>query len=198
VVAEGLKSTLKVLLKHARTDDFLSFLTLWACLGVVLAHVLIVGGAETDDALSSLVTNVDTDEHGLPGDLLAEVQAPEVSTELGVDLSENVDVYSIIVLADGLAGDELGDDGAVCVDLVLQSRIEVLLLDAVWHDDEEEEQVFIVALGGSSELLSIGVLPAHELQVVVVNGFLECLDSRPVVELDDVTVVDVDVELALL
>jgi len=38
-------------------------------LGVVLAHVLIVGGAEANDALLALMANVDADQHRLLGDL---------------------------------------------------------------------------------------------------------------------------------
>jgi len=65
VVSESLESALEVLLKHARADDFLAFLTLRACLGVVLAHVLVVRSTEANDALLSFVADVDTDEHCL-------------------------------------------------------------------------------------------------------------------------------------
>jgi len=34
-------------------------------LGVVLAHVLVVGGAEADDALLAFVADVDADKHCL-------------------------------------------------------------------------------------------------------------------------------------
>ena len=98
-------------------------------MSIVLAHMLIIGGAEANDALLALVADVDTDEHGLSRDLSAKVEAPEVTTELGVDLPEDVDVDPVVVLLDGLARDELGDDGAVGVDLVLQRGVEVLLLD---------------------------------------------------------------------
>ena len=48
------------------------------------------------------MANIDTDEHGLVGDFLAEVESPEVSTELGIDLSEDVDIDPVIILLDGL------------------------------------------------------------------------------------------------
>lgn len=65
VVSESLESALEVLLEHARADDLLAFLALRARLGVVLAHVLIVGGTEANDALLSFVADVDADKHGL-------------------------------------------------------------------------------------------------------------------------------------
>ena len=49
LVSECLESTLEVLLEHARADDLLALLALGTRLGVVLAHMLVVGSAETDD-----------------------------------------------------------------------------------------------------------------------------------------------------
>jgi hypothetical protein len=65
VVSEGLESTFKVLLKHAGADDFLALLALRTCLGVVLAHVFVIGSAESDDALLAFVTYIDSNKHGL-------------------------------------------------------------------------------------------------------------------------------------
>jgi hypothetical protein len=62
---ESLESTFKVLLKHTRADDFLPLLTLWTCLCVVFAHVLIISCAKADDTLLALVANIDTNQHGL-------------------------------------------------------------------------------------------------------------------------------------
>lgn len=69
VVPEGLEGTLEVALEHSRADDLLTFLTLRTCLGVVFAHVLIVSGAEPDDALLAFMANVDADQHRFPRDL---------------------------------------------------------------------------------------------------------------------------------
>jgi len=107
VISECLEGALEVLLENTRADNFLALLSLWTSLGVVLAHVLIIGSAETDDTLLTLVTNINTYKHCLLGDLRAKVEAPEVSSELGIDLSQNVDVNSIIVFLDGLTGNEL-------------------------------------------------------------------------------------------
>lgn len=49
LVSECLESTLEVLLEHTRADNLLALLALGTRLGVVLAHVLVVGSAETDD-----------------------------------------------------------------------------------------------------------------------------------------------------
>lgn len=65
VISESLERVLEVSLKHSRTDDLLSLLTLWTRLSVILAEVLVVGGAETNNALLSFVTDVDSDKHGL-------------------------------------------------------------------------------------------------------------------------------------
>ena len=121
---------------------------------------------------------------------------PQVSTQLGVDLSEDVDEDTIVELLDGLARHELRDDRAVCVDLVLESCVEVLLLDRVWHDDQEKVEIF--SLLWLLQLFSIGIFSADILGVVVVNGLLESFDIGLVAQLNDVSVVNVDVEPPLL
>jgi hypothetical protein len=98
VVSKCLESTLEVLLEHARADDLLALLALGTRLGVVLAHMLVVGCAEADDALFTFVANIDTDQHGLIGYLFSEVEAPEVTSKLSIDLSEDIDVDPVIIL----------------------------------------------------------------------------------------------------
>ena len=88
-------------------------MSLRACLCVVLAHVLIISGNKTNKGLFSLVANVDTDKHGLVGDLSSEVHSPEITAELGIDLSHDVQVDAIVVAVDGLGSHELRDDGVV-------------------------------------------------------------------------------------
>lgn len=80
----------------------MTFLCLWTCLGVVLAEMFVIGSTETDNRLLSLVTNVDSDKHSLSTDLFAKAHSPEVTTKLGVDLSDDVDKDTVIVLHDGL------------------------------------------------------------------------------------------------
>ncbi len=76
-------------------------------MGVVLAEVLIVGCDKTDDTLLALVADINTNEHSFLGDLFAEAHSPEVTAELGVDLSNDVHVDSVVVSVDSLAGHEL-------------------------------------------------------------------------------------------
>jgi hypothetical protein len=76
VVSECLESALEVFLENTRTDDLLSFLALRACLCVVLAHVLVVGGTEANNTLFSFVANVNTYKHGLLGNFGAKVETP--------------------------------------------------------------------------------------------------------------------------
>lgn len=74
---------------------------------VVLAHVGIVSGNETDDRLFSLVANVDTNKHSFIGDLCTEVHSPEITSQFGIDLSHNVQIDAVIVTVDGLGRNEL-------------------------------------------------------------------------------------------
>jgi len=165
-------------------------------LSVVLAHVLVVGSTEADDGLLALVANVDSYEHGSFRDFGSEIESPQIAAKLGIDLAEDVDVDSVVVLLNGLGAHKLRDDRRISVDLVLESSVQVLLLDVVGHDDEEEVQVF--GLLGLMQLVAFGVLATDVLQIVVVNGFLEGLDVRLVGELDNVAIVDVDAKLAVL
>lgn len=108
---------------------------LWTGLSVVLAHVWVVRSAETDGTLLTLVADINADQHGLVRDLLAELHAPEITAELGVHLTDDVEEDTVIVALDGAVGDELRDDRAVAVDFVFQERIEVLVVRVVGHDD---------------------------------------------------------------
>jgi len=72
----------------------------------------------------------------------------------------------------------------------------VLLFDGVGHDDQEEVEVLSFSWLG--QLSSVGILAADVLEVVVVDGFFEVLDSGLVAELNDVSVVDVNVESSLV
>ena len=101
VVSECLECTLEVSLQDARADDFLTLLTLWTSLRVVFTHVLIVSCAESDDTLLAFVADIDSNKHCLSRYLLSEIESPKISAQLGVDLSQNVDIDSIIVFLDG-------------------------------------------------------------------------------------------------
>ena len=102
-----LQGATEVLLKNIGGNNFLALLSLRACLCVVLAHVLIIGSNETNDGLFSLVANVNTYKHSFAGDLCAEVHSPEITAELGIDLSHNVQIDAIIVAVDSLCRNEL-------------------------------------------------------------------------------------------
>lgn len=135
VVFKCFESLLEVLLEHARADDLLALLALGTRLGVVLAHVLVVGSTEADNTLFTFVANIDSNEHGFFGDLWSETKAPEVTTELSINLSEDVDVDPVVVLLNSLTGDKLGDNWTISIDLVLKSSVQMLLFDGVWHNN---------------------------------------------------------------
>ena len=102
VVLKSSKGFLEVLFEHARADDLLALLALGTGLGVVLTHVLVVSSAIADDALFTFMANIDSDKHGLFGDFRSEVKAPKVTSELCVDLSEDIDIDPVVVLLDDL------------------------------------------------------------------------------------------------
>lgn len=135
---------------------------------VVLAHVWVVRGAEANRGLLALVTNVDADEHGLARDLWAKAHAPEVSTGLGVHLADDVEEDTVIFATNSAIGDELRDDGAVAVDLVLQERVEVLVIRMIWHYNQEDK------LGVLDSAARFANLWHHFFVVVVLN----CLAKR--------------------
>jgi len=87
VVSECLEGTLKVLLEHTWADNLLALLALGTRLGVVLAHVLVVCGAEADNTLFTFMANIDSDKHSFVWDFGTKAEAPEVTTKLSVDLS---------------------------------------------------------------------------------------------------------------
>lgn len=64
-LAISLKSTAKVILENIRRNNLLALLALRTSLCVVFAHILVIGGDETDYALLALVANINTNKHGL-------------------------------------------------------------------------------------------------------------------------------------
>ena len=157
----GLESSLEVVGQDGRGDNLLTLYRLRTSLGIVLAHVGVVGGTEANGRLLALVTNVNTDEHSLLGDLAAEGHAPEVTTKFSVHLTNDVEEDTVVVFCDGAVGNELRDDGTVTVDLVLEEGVEVLMVGVVGHDDKEDEiGVFHCSVGGLDS--------RHHLLVVVV------------------------------
>lgn len=200
-VAISLEGRAEVLLEDAGGDDLLALLALWACLSVVLAEVWVVGGDEADDALLSLVAHVDAHKHGLGRDVSAEVHSPEVTSEFGIDLSYDVQVDAVVVSVDGLARHELRDDGVVIVDLVLHGGVEELLALGVRNDDKEELDGGLGGVhrfGGRASLLlastALSVVDLHVVLEVGVDRILEVIDARLVVQRDDVSIVNEDVE----
>jgi hypothetical protein len=195
-----LQGSAEVLLKNVGGNNFLSLLTLRACLSVVLAHILIICSNETNNGLFSLVANVDTNEHGLVGDLSAEVHSPEITSEFGVDLSHDVQIDTIVVTVDGLGSDELRDDGVVRVNFIFNGGVEVLLSESVGDDDKEELHDWLVGI--SLLLLGLGSLPwyvdLHVVSEVGIDGILEVFNLRSIVERNNITVVNEDIKSVLL
>ena len=72
----------------------------------------------------------------------------------------------------------------------------MLLFDGIWHDDQEEVDVF--GLLWRLELSSLGVFAAEVGAVIVIDCIFECLDSGLVAELYNITVININVESSLL
>jgi len=145
-------------------------LSLVAGLSVIFTHVLVVGSNEPDDGLLALVAHVDTDEHGLVGDLGTEVHAPEITTELGVDLTDDVQIDTVIISVDGLARHKLRDNGVVRVYFILDLLVEYFLSQGVRDDHEEELHNGGCGLGW----LLLGLV--YVVPEVGIDGILEVLD----------------------
>lgn len=145
MVSECLEGALKVLLENSRANNLLSLLTLRTSLSVILAHMLIVCCAKSDNALFSFVTHINTNEHCLLWNLWSKVQAPEISSKLCVDLSKDVDVNSIVIFLDCLAWDKLWNYRTISVDLVFESSVQMLLFDGIRHNDQEKVEILCLS-----------------------------------------------------
>ena len=138
-LAVRLESPLKIVGQDSGRDNLLAFDGLRAGLGIVLAHIGVVGGTETNRRLLSFMAHIDTDQHGLGRNLISEGHAPEVTAELGVHLTDDVQEDTVIILGNSAVSHELRDDGTVTVDLVLEEGVEVLMVGVVGHNDKEDE-----------------------------------------------------------
>jgi hypothetical protein len=90
-----------------RLLHFLSFL-LDQVVAVVLTHLLVGRGRETDDGLRTGVAHINTDQHGallLEG--FWELEMVEITTSLGVHLSEDVGRFRKVELKTITSGDHL-------------------------------------------------------------------------------------------
>ena len=138
-VSVALEGALEVIWEDSCRNNFLALDWLWTGLSVVLAEVRVVGSAETNGTLLTLVTHINSDEHGLIWNFLAEGHPPEVTTEFGVHLPDDIKEDTVVVFNNSSIRHKLRNDRAVTVDLVFQERIEVLMICVIWHDHEEYE-----------------------------------------------------------
>jgi len=54
-------------------------------------------------------------------------------------LTNDVKKNAIVVLGDGSVSNKLTDNRWITIDLILQERIEILVIGVVWHDDKEDK-----------------------------------------------------------
>lgn len=111
-------------------------------MGVVLAKVGVVSRAETDGTLFALMADINSNEHSGLGDLLAKAHAPEITSNFSVHLTNYIHENAIVVLCDRAVSYKLRDDRGLTIDLVLEERVEVLVVRVVGHDDQEDKAGF--------------------------------------------------------
>jgi hypothetical protein len=140
VALEGLR---EIILEDVSFNEFLTFFGLRGWAGIILAHVGVIGSNETDQTLFAFMADVNSNQHGFLWDFSSEVHSPEVTTEFGIDLSEDVHVDSIVVFVDNLGLNKLGDNWRVCVDGVLNLFVEVISSCCEGDDDQEKVEVLL-------------------------------------------------------
>lgn len=116
----------------------MTLLTLWACLCVVFTEVGIIGCHKTNDTLFAFMANINTHKHRLLRDFLSEVHSPKVSSKLGIDLSHNIEIDTIVISINRLARNELRYYRVIAVNLVFNGGIELFLPQTIRNDHEEE------------------------------------------------------------
>ena len=131
VGGEGVDSFLEGLL-HLALDNLLALL-LDEELRVVLAHLFVDGAGEAHDGVGSRVTDIDSNEHGphlLHG--LWEFQVEEVTSNLAVDLSEDVGGFG------GVEAVGISDGDHLRWDLVLLEEflVHLVLIFLAKHNDD--------------------------------------------------------------
>lgn len=159
VIAESLKSTFEILLKDSWTNDFLTFLALRTSLCIIFTHMFIVSCTETNDTLLSFMAHIDAYKHRFFWYFFSEIKSPEISSKLCVNLSENVNINSVIILLNCFCWNELRYNRAISVNFIFQSSIEVFLFDRIRHYNQKE--VNIIGFFWFWKLSSICIFTAH-------------------------------------
>lgn len=80
VVFVRLKGVDEVVQQNLLGNDLLTLDLLGTSLGVVLAHMLIVRSAETNDRLFSLMADINSNEHSFLRNFRVEVHSPQITT----------------------------------------------------------------------------------------------------------------------
>lgn len=119
-VSVALEGALEVVGEDTGRDNLLSFLGLGSSLSVVLAEVGIVSGTESNGTLFAFMTHINTHQHSSLGNFRAKAHTPQVSTNLGIHLTDDVHEDTVVILGDGPVGNELRDYRCLTVNLILQ------------------------------------------------------------------------------
>jgi len=138
-VAVTLEGTLEIVGQDTARDNFLTFLWLRGSLCIVLTEVRIISCTESNSTLLTLMAHIDTHKHGSFRDFGAKAHAPQVSSNLGVHLSDDVHENTIVVFSNGTVSHKLRDHRSLTVDFILKERIEVLMVRVIRHDYQEDK-----------------------------------------------------------
>ena len=138
-------------------------------LGVMLSQVRRVSGSKTDDGLSALVDDVDSDNHWIECfDLVANLESIEVQSRLGIHLTKNVGHHTKhwFLSCEFLLNEEVSEelrDNTVFVEVLLDFWLVLLIFD----DYQSLLALFNVGEVGLNALdvglLTLGVLVAWDL-----------------------------------
>lgn len=144
------------------------------------------------------MADINAYKHSLGGDLLAKVHAPEITTDFGVHLTDDVEEDAVIVLHNGAVGNKLRDYRAVAVDLVLDYSVEFLVITLIWHNYHENKLERNTAL--DRFILGNG-LKVFSNNIIIISLNLTCESCKQLVfilqslitDCDDLCELNVDV-----
>jgi len=161
---------------HLLLNDFLA-LALDQEVRVVLTQFFVGGGRETYDGVVTSVADINTDQHGSLGiEGLGELEVEEISSDLGVDLSQDIGGLGGVEGESVSHGDDLGRHSVVSEDFLVHLVVRLVAEDGDDHDWVSEDSILVAH---------------HELAEVV----FEVLTVVFVTHLDPVGLFDSDLKL---
>lgn len=162
----------------------MAFLALRTCLSVILTKEWIISCYKANNALSSLMANINAYQHCFLWDFFPKVHSPKITSQFCINLSYNIEINSIIVLSNSFARNELGDNWIIWIDLIFQSSVEVFLSHGIRNNDQEKVHVFFCSWRSYFcffQLLLLLYVRSHIVVVIGINCLFEIFNLRVIV-----------------